>query len=408
MNDDKLIRSLADIFNDPEADTLLHSKPKHKPITYDPLVEGFNEITNWVSEHDGKEPKKLRDPSQMKQRKLASRLKGIREDPERWERLIPYDTLGLLRADEDTVNLQDAVKEEKKEFTSLDDILDDDSVLFKATTPKTPENKLFDTRKLKEFQREQENHPEVISQRRVMKNFDQYGAIFKRVQAEISSGQRKLAPFKNYELLAKHFYVLKGQLLYIDEIGEEIELNDNSNRKTDARMHVVYENGTENSPTRNGLAASLYGRQGRIVTELEHGIELSGEDHVTGFIYVLESLSSNPQIKVIQAKHPLYKVGVTTTSVQKRIANAVNEPTYLYAPVKIVGEIKVINLKAESLENALHHALAKYQLDIDITAGNGRVINPREWFVVDFDTIQEIAQKIVTQLQAEAEVPYNC
>ena len=401
MNEKRLIRSLDDIFNDPEATALLHSKSKHKPAMYDPLIEDFNEIIDWVSEHDGKEPQKLRDLSQMKQRKLASRLKGIREDPDRRERLIPYDTLGLLREDESTVNLQDAIKKEKKEFTSLDDILGDDSVLFKAAAPKTPENKLFDTRRLKDFQRQQENRPEVVSQRRVMKNFDQYRGMFKQVQAEISSGQRKIVPFKNYELLARHFYVLKGQLLYIDEIGAEIELNDNSNRKTDARLHVIYENGTENNPTRNGLAASLYGRQGRIVTELEHGIELTGEDHVTGFIYVLESLSRNPQIKAIQAQHPLYKVGVTTTSVQKRIANAVNEPTYLYAPVKIIGEIKVINLKAESLENALHHALTKYQLNVDIAIGNGRVVNPREWFVADFDTIQEIAQKIVAQLQAE-------
>ncbi|MCC7668269.1 MAG: GIY-YIG nuclease family protein [Leuconostoc pseudomesenteroides] len=115
----------------------------------------------------------------------------------------------------------------------------------------------------------------------------------------------------------------------------------------------------------------------------------------------MEYLSSNSQINAIQAQHPRYKVGVATTSVQKRIANAVNEPTYLYAPVKIIGEIKVINLKAESLENALYHALAKYQLNVDITIGNGRIVNPREWSVVDFDTIQEIAQKIVAQLQSE-------
>ena len=71
---------------------MLASKPKHTPVSYDPTVEGFQEITDWVIAHDGNEPQKLRDPSQMKQRKLASRLKGIREDPERRNLLMPYDT----------------------------------------------------------------------------------------------------------------------------------------------------------------------------------------------------------------------------------------------------------------------------------------------------------------------------
>ena len=166
-------------------------------------------------------------------------------------------------------------------------------------------------------------------------------------------------------------------------------------------MHVIYDNGTENNPTRNGLASSLYGRQGRIVTEVEHGIELTSDDHVTGFIYILESLSDNPQIKRIQADHPLYKVGFTTGSVQTRIANAENESTYLYGPVQLVGEIKVVNLQAEALETALHHALAQYQLDVDITAANGRIVKPREWFVVDLDIIQDVVQRIVTRLQED-------
>ena len=109
-------------------------------------------------------------------------------------------------------------------------------------------------------------------------------------------------------------------------------------------------------------------------------------------------MSDNPQIKQIQAEHPLYKVGFTTGSVQARIANAENESTYLYGPVRLVGEIKVVNLKTEVLETALHHALAEYQLDVDITAANGRIVKPREWFAVDFNTIFEVSQRIVARL----------
>lgn len=43
-------------------------------------------------------------------------------------------------------------------------------------------------------------------------------------------------------------------------------------------------------------------------------------------------------------------------------------------------------LKAESLETAIHHALAQYQLDVDIL-GLMAKIKPKEWFVVDLDIL---------------------
>lgn len=168
-------------------------------------------------------------------------------------------------------------------------------------------------------------------------------------------------------------------------------------------MHIIYENGTESMPLRNGLAASLYGSskesnvKGMMVTDrLDSEVEIKNDDIVTGYIYVLKSLSNNSQISSIKN---LYKIGFTTGSIEKRIANAENESTYLYAPVKEVMQFKVINLKAESLETAIHHALAQYQLDVDILGPNGRKIKPKEWFVVDLDTISEIVNEIVAKLQ---------
>lgn len=401
MADDNLIRSLDDIFNDPDVDDMLQAPVKHKSVTYDLEVTGFQEINEWVSDHDGQEPQKLRDPSQMKQRKLASRLKGIRESAERRDHLATYDTFGLLRDEPETEKLEDVIKQEKTDFSSLDDILNDDSVLFTGTQTQVSDSKLFDTKVYKDIQREQENRPEVVSQRKAMANFGEFEPMFKKAQAEIASGKRQLRPFKNYEILRHHFYVLKGQLLYVEEVGAEIELNDNSNRKTDARLHVVYDNGTDNHPLRNGLAASLYGRQGRVVTEPDETFAFETNDQITGFIYVLKSLSTNEQIMRIQNEHPLYKVGFTAGSIQKRIANAENESTYLYAPVELVEEMKVVNLNAESLETALHHEMAEYQLDIDITAANGRLIHPREWFVVDLTTIEEIAANIISKLRMQ-------
>lgn len=399
-----LIRSIDDVFNDPSADELLVNSNKKTQTSYNPEVEGFKEIEKWVYEHDGKEPEITNDIShRLLERQLANRLVGIRRDPERIEVLKPYDKLGLLKKEVQEVILIDKVSNEKQTFTSLDDVLNDDSVLF-DDSGKTLNDKLFDTGSLNEYKKSQENKPENKSKRKSMNDFGQYRSLFKQVQEDLTSGRRKLITFNNNEIELHHFYVLNGQLLYIESIGSEFQNKTHSASDTNARLHVIYDNGTENYPLRNGLIASLYGSRkrgvlGKAVTEPNDTFELDVNDQITGYIYVLKSLSKNRAIKEIQKEHHLYKVGFTTGTVEKRIANTENEPTYLYGPVKEVAEYQVINLDAETLEKALHHALAQYRFDIDIKAGNGRIIHPREWFDVDLCTINGIINNIISKLQ---------
>lgn len=402
IDNSRQIRSLDDIFNDPAADELL-TKPRKTQPSYDPEVEKFKEIETWVKNHNGKEPEKTMDMSRLTERRLASRLKGIREDPERIEFLKPYDELGLLKTKDQTLNLKEKVSKEKMSFNSLDDILNDDSVLFDNSGP-TLNSKLFDTGSLNEFKKSQENIPKNKSKRKAMEDFSKYRPLFKEVQKDLTSGRRQLVRYENNKLQLHHFYVLNGQLLYIESIGSEFKNNTRSDADTDARLHVIYENGTENYPLRNGLIASLYGSRkrgsfGKIVTAPDDKFEFSADDQVTGYIYVLKSLSNNVEIKRIQEDHHLYKVGFTSGTVAHRIANAENESTYLYGPVKVVAEYQVINLNPEALETALHHALAQYRLDVDIKAGNGKTIHPREWFVVDLNTINTIVSDIISKLQ---------
>ena len=402
IDNSRPIRSLNDIFNDPAADELL-IKPKKKQVTYDPEVEKFKEIVNWVKEHNGKEPEKTTDISRLGERKLASRLKGIREDPERIYLLKPYDKLGLLKQEDQNVSLKEKVSHEKMTFNSLDDILNDDSALF-DNSGQSLNSKLFDTGSLNAFKKSQENVAKNKSKRKTMDDFNKYRPMFKKVQAELTSGKRHLVRYGNNKLKLHGFYVLKGQLIYIESIGSEFKNNNRSDTDTDARLHVIYDNGTENFPLRNGLIASLYGSRqrgggGKIVTEPDDKFEFGADDQITGYVYVLKSLSNNVDVKRIQEDHPLYKVGFTSGTVERRIANAENESTYLYGPVKVIAEYQVINLNPEALETALHHALSQYRLDVDIKAANGKIIHPREWFVVDFDTINDLINEIIEKLQ---------
>lgn len=398
MDKNRPIHSLEDIFVDPDAQELLVPKTAKPKTHYDPDIENFKEITAWIKKHNGKEPEKTHDMSRLAERRMASRLKGYRSHKDKIDLLKPYDELGLLNTESNELSLEDKVKQERQDFSSLDDILGDDSALF-DNSHETINSRLFDTKKLHEIKREQDNQPEKVSQRHHMADFNKYEPLFKKVQAELASGKRQLRPFKNYEISLHHFYVLRGQLLYIEAVGDRKKINNKSQRKTDARLHVIYENGTENTPLLNGLAASMYGRNGKIVTEPDDNFKLSDDDQITGYIYVLKSESDNPEIRRVQEEHSLYKVGYTKGSVEKRIANAENESTYLYGPVKICEEIQVANLNSEALETAIHHALANYRLDVDIKAPNGRIIHPREWFVTDLDIINDTVNAIVAKLK---------
>ena len=213
IDNSRQIRSLDDIFNDPAADELL-TKPRKTQPSYDPEVEKFKEIETWVKNHNGKEPEKTMDMSRLTERRLASRLKGIREDPERVELLKPYDELGLLKTKDQTLHLKEKVSKEKMSFNSLDDILNDDSVLFDNSGP-TLNSKLFDTGSLNEFKKSQENIPKNKSKSKAMEDFSKYRPLFKEVQKDLTSGRRQLVRYGNNKLQLHHFYVLNGQLLYI-------------------------------------------------------------------------------------------------------------------------------------------------------------------------------------------------
>lgn len=389
-------RTIDDVLNDPELDNILQPLNTSKNENYvDPDIKFLKEIEDWVKDN-GRLPTDTKED--LTERSMFHRLKGLKN---KYDKLKDYDDLNLLGINEETFdNISQKLKKEVEEdlksdkISTLDDILNDDSALFDGIDDDST-SKLFNT---EFYHRRQAELPDVKAKRHRMSDFYEYSVMFKQVQKELSSGQRQLVPFKNYEILLHHFYVLKNQLIYIESFGNEEEKNNENGKYIDRRVHVIYENGTESSVLYRGLGSSLYGRGGKIVTEINEDIELNNEDYQTGYIYVLKSLSNDPRITSI---NPLYKVGFTSGSVKKRIANAVNESTYLYAPVKEMEEFQIINIKAEALETAIHHALKYYKLDMNIRLSNGNFVSPREWFHVDLETIENIINEIVSKLQME-------
>lgn len=59
-------------------------------------------------------------------------------------------------------------------------------------------------------------------------------------------------------------------------------------------------------------------------------LDVGDDDKESGHIYVLRSLSEDPQIAGIR---DLHKIGFSRGPVEKRIAGAAHDSTYLIAPV---------------------------------------------------------------------------
>lgn len=52
---------------------------------------------------------------------------------------------------------------------------------------------------------------------------------------------------------------------------------------------------------------------------------------------------------------------------------------------------------ADKLESLLHRFFASACLDIEFENDNGQRINPREWFIVPFEVIEEVIELILNE-----------
>ena len=238
---------------------------------------------------------------------------------------------------------------------------------------------------------------DYVAQHKLCENFEDYKPLFAKVHQELKEGRRSLVKInKTATLTAGRFYFVSGQMLLLEQIGE---LKKSSNSLPDARTRCIYENGTESDILLQTLRKNVVG-DGYAISELQEEMDaqffnnsdITTEDKVTGYIYVLSSLSDNP---VVKKEKNLYKIGFTTNSVEQRIANAENDPTYLMAPVKIVATYKVVNMNSQMFEDLVHQLLMPVQFQVTVFDEQGKEHQPQEWFVVPLPVVDVIIKKIM-------------
>jgi hypothetical protein len=384
---DKKKLTIDDIFDDDDFG-LLDSKTKTATVKTDEdrLADSFEEINAFFDKNQ-REPNK----SSMSEYGLMAKLKNFRENEAQKKVLKPYDRHNLLGY----------VEMEKQ---TIDDVLNDDEFDLLDT------DKDLDIFKFKHTPRPEERaDADFVAQRKPLKekDFEKYEAMFQKVHKEIKEGKRKILPFTNIEknLHVGDFYLMDGLLLYLESANlkkEEWEQKSGNRVRVEGRTRTIFENGTYSNMLYRSLGKQIQ-KNGKLITNTYDKIEqdlivntglVKEEDIQSGWIYVLKSKSTNTQIVTIK---DLYKVGFASNSVDERIKNARHEATYLFAEVQKVATYKVYNRNADKLESLLHRFFANACLDIDLFNEKGQRLNPREWFVVPFDVIEETIQLILNE-----------
>ena len=242
------------------------------------------------------------------------------------------------------------------------------------------------------------NKAEYVAQRKVCGDFEHYRPLFQKVHQELKEGKRSLVRLSKTENIeVGNFFIVSGQLVLLQSMTDA-KWTENL-RGRNARTRCIYENGTESDILLQTLRKSVM-TDGYVVTETQEGIEskfftnddLTNQDKVTGYIYVLRSLSENP---AICNQHNLYKIGFSTNTVEERIANAEHEPTYLMAPVEVVATYKVVNLHSQKFEDLVHQVLQAVQFHVVVIDDEGRNHEPKEWFVVPLSVVDVIIKRIM-------------
>lgn len=344
------------------------------------IIVGFEDILRFHQTH-GRAPQHG-EACDIFERLYAVRLSQLRKLPEAQTLLAELDTPRLL---------------EGSAVAAVDvDALDEDALLAELGVGDVPVEE-GDITVLRHVRSSTEKRAaEDVADRTACEDFEQFRPLFEQVEQDLKSGVRKALRFgRDASVADGNYFILGGQLAYVAEVGETFKA---PNGENDARLRVIYANGTESNLLRRSLQRALYkDDSGRRLTDPDMGPlfsdEVEREDIETGTIYVLRSKSDHPFVS--QHRELIHKIGVTGGMVETRIAGAENHPTYLLAGVEIVATYKLHNINRVKLESLFHRLFGAAQLDLIIEDRFGKPVKPREWFLVPLHVIDEVVKRLV-------------
>jgi len=347
---------------------LLEIPVKVPPVgPVDRLVAAYEEVADFVRQY-GRPP--AVNPADIAESKLAMRLKAMCENDEQRLMLAPHDELGLLAEPDPPATLAEA-------------IADDPFGLLSGG------KELFDFQHVPKTQ----TMPAEVARRRPCEDFDRFRQLFVDCHVDLRRGTRSLLPFeKPSEIEPGRFFVQSGVLLYVAEVGERTH---DAIRKANARTRCIFENGTESNLLLQSLASNLY-KDGKRVTPPDvtapQTMDLDARTPMAS-VYVLRSLSRDPQVGDLPTLH---KIGATSGTATSRIAGAASSTTFLGAPVEVVQEYRVPRRSERRIEQLLHRIFASARVDAWFEREGRTVAEADEWFAVPLGVIDEAVDLLMT------------
>lgn len=371
---------MTDLDLDELRDELAEFAQPAKPVGRSPrqerIIAGFEEIQRFVEQHG-------RAPQHGEERDIFERLYAVRLDRLRGldecrALLTPLDHQGLLGL-------------EPTASVSADDLdLDDLAAELEGAAGGGNITQLRHVRPSLE-----KRAAEDVANREPCEDFDRFRNLFSQVQSEIESGVREVRPFElKAEIAPGSWFIVGGQKAYVAEAGETFT---NAQGKSDARLRVIFDNGTESNLLMRSLQRALNKDEaGRRITDPVAGPlfadSRSEDDQASGTIYVLRSKSDHPV--VVANRNLVHKIGVTNLKVEQRIAGARLQPTFLMADVEVVATYELFNVNRSKLERLIHRVFGPAQLAIEVLDRFGRPVVPEEWFLVPLFVIDEAVERI--------------
>ena len=341
------------------------------------IIAGFEEIQRFVEQHG-------RAPQQREDRDIFERLYAVRLDRLR--------TLGECRTLLEYLDHQGLLAGGRAAAIGGASELDDDQLLAQLGV----EDAASDITELKHVRTAADKRAaEEIANRQKCENFHQFEPLFQKVQQELATGVRQTRPFElKAEIRPGSWFIVGGQKAYVADMGEMFS---NAQGRTDARLRVIFDNGTESNMLMRSLQRALHKDEaGRRITDPMAGPLFAGEseegDLASGIVYVLRSKSDHPT--VVSHQNVLHKIGVTGGAVARRLANARLDPTFLMADVEIVATYELFNISRTKLENLIHRIFGAARLDIEIKDRFGQPVTAREWFLVPLFVVDEAIRRI--------------
>lgn len=371
MDDDELLEALGVEITPPKASS--------RPPREERIIAGFEDILRFHQAH-GRAPLHG-EGRDIFERLYAVRLDQLRKMPDARALLAQLDGPGLLSGAASTPADVDA--------------LDEEALLAQLGVVGGPTDQ-DDITVLRHVRSHIERRAaEEVADRTPCADFEKFQPLFEQVERDLKSGVRKALRFgRDASIADGNYFVVGGQLAFVAEVGEAIKA---PNGESDARLRVIYANGTESNLLRRSLQRALYKDDtGRRLSDPHmgplFGDEAEPDDIEAGTIYVLRSLSCHPF--VAEHRELIHKIGVTGGQVETRVAGAEKDATYLLADVEVVATYKLHNLNRVRLENIFHRLFGAAQLDLTIEDRFGHPVKPREWFLVPLHVIDEAVQCI--------------